>query len=203
MTDQYNIDRSAVFGSLNLASSAAEVYQEILFYERDTGIVPTRDKLESSYPSVPIPWDTEITADEVIAEARRSIRTVRTTMLLSDIHQYLNTRETGNRMIEVDDIPDLVKLTETYLQHLQATGPVNLPFRLLSLADIDTLPDPESLIEDLIDHGTVTKLVGESGKGNSFVAIDWALCIATGRRWQGAGPGRAGCSTSPLRAAWG
>ena len=88
-------------------------------------------------------------------------------------------------MIEVDDIPDLVKLTETYLQHLQATGPVNFPFRLLSLADIDTLPDPESLIEDLIDHGTVTKLVGESGKGKSFVAIDWALCIATGRRWQG------------------
>ena len=85
MTDQYNIDRSAVFGSLNLASSAAEVYQEILFYERDTGMVPTRDKIESSYPSVPIPWDTEITADEVIAEARRSIRTVRTTMLLSDI----------------------------------------------------------------------------------------------------------------------
>jgi hypothetical protein len=29
--------------------------------------------------------------------------------------------------------------------------------------------------------------VGESGKGKSFVAIDWSLCIATGRTWQGHG----------------
>jgi hypothetical protein len=47
-------------------------------------------------------------------------------MLMGDIHRYLDTRETGHRMVEVDDIPDLSKLIETYLQSLQATGPVNL-----------------------------------------------------------------------------
>src|SRR5690348_5402723 len=56
---------------------------------------------------------------------------------------------------------------------------------MLSLDDISNLPDPEPLIDGVVGHGTVTKLVGESGKGKSFVAIDWSLCIATGREWQG------------------
>jgi hypothetical protein len=184
VTDQYNTDRAVVFGSLNVASNAGEIYQEVLYYYRDNGIVPTRERIEASFPTVTIPWDTEITADEIITEARRNIRTARTQMFISDLHGYLRDQG-GERNIEVDDIPDITKIGEKWLQGLQATGPVNLPFRMLSLADIETLPDPEILIDGLIDYGTVTKLVGESGKGKSFVAIDWSLCIATGRKWQG------------------
>jgi AAA domain len=186
MTDPYNIDRAAVFGSLNVTDSAGAIYQEILAYYRDYGIVPTRARIESSFPPPNnIPWDTEITAEEAIGEANRQIRTVRTSEFLNDVQYYLMDGPNGSRNVEADDIPALTALAEKFTRKLQASGPAVLPFRLLSLADIDNLPDPEILIDGLIDHGTVTKLVGESGKGKSFVAIDWSLCIAAGRRWQG------------------
>lgn len=64
-------------------------------------------------------------------------------------------------------------------------APDQLPFKLLSLDDIRNLPEIEPLIDGIIDHGTVTMLAGESGKGKSFLALDWAFSVANGRPWQG------------------
>jgi hypothetical protein len=50
---------------------------------------------------------------------------------------------------------------------------------------LDDLPDPEPLIDNVLDQGTTALLYGMWGSGKSFIALDWALSVATGRAWQG------------------
>lgn len=57
--------------------------------------------------------------------------------------------------------------------------------RFLTLADLDALPTPAPLIDNVIDQGTLAVLYGPWGLGKTFVAIDWAASVATGRPWQG------------------
>ena len=99
---------------MTVPSNAGEVYQEILYYHRDNGIVPTRDRIDASFPNAKLPWDTEITVDEVIGEARRAIRTMQTEMFIGDLAGYVQDRD-GTRMLEVDAIPMSPSLTEGYL----------------------------------------------------------------------------------------
>ncbi|OBH43369.1 AAA family ATPase [Mycobacterium mantenii] len=57
--------------------------------------------------------------------------------------------------------------------------------RILSRSQLAGLKAPEPLIGNVLDRGTLAILYGPWGIGKSFVAIDWAACIATGRPWQG------------------
>jgi hypothetical protein len=57
--------------------------------------------------------------------------------------------------------------------------------RALSSGGLDHIPEPEYLIQDVIAEDTTAVLVGKRGSGKSFVAIDWSLCLATGKEWQG------------------
>lgn len=63
----------------------------------------------------------------------------------------------------------------------QATG----TFRVVSADGLEDLPDPEFLVENLVQAGTVNQLTGYWGTGKSFLALDWALCVATGKDWFG------------------
>ncbi|MCF6386533.1 helicase RepA family protein [Mycobacterium sp. MBM] len=56
---------------------------------------------------------------------------------------------------------------------------------LLSRSALHTLPDPEPLIDNVLDQGTVALLYGRWGTGKSFIALDWAASVATKRSWQG------------------
>ena len=55
----------------------------------------------------------------------------------------------------------------------------------LSRSELAALPDPEPMIANVLDRGTVGLLYGKWGSGKSFIALDWAACIATGKPWQG------------------
>lgn len=57
--------------------------------------------------------------------------------------------------------------------------------KLLTGEELDKLPPPEPLIEGLLMKNSLAILYGHPGSGKSFVAVDWSLCIATGRGWQG------------------
>ena len=57
--------------------------------------------------------------------------------------------------------------------------------KLLRRSQLGDLPQPEPLIADTLDQRTVALLAGRNSTGKSFLALDWACCIATGRRWQG------------------
>lgn len=57
-----------------------------------------------------------------------------------------------------------------------------------SYLDVDglaSLPTPEPLIAGTLSRHTYTILRGRDGSFKTFVAIDWALCLATGKPWLG------------------
>jgi AAA domain len=56
---------------------------------------------------------------------------------------------------------------------------------LLTRSALRQLPDPEPLIDNVLDQGTVALLYGRWGSCKSFIAQDWAASVATGRAWQG------------------
>lgn len=58
-------------------------------------------------------------------------------------------------------------------------------YETLSLSEIDTLPPPTWLIEDMIPEHGLTFIYGKPGKGKSFIALDLALRIAHGFDWHG------------------
>jgi len=57
-------------------------------------------------------------------------------------------------------------------------------FRLYSRAELDDLPSPTWLIDKILPDKALIFLYGEPGTGKTFVALDMALSIATGRHWQ-------------------
>jgi hypothetical protein len=57
--------------------------------------------------------------------------------------------------------------------------------RILDRSQLADLPTPSPLIDRTIDLGTVALLAGYFGSLKSFIALDWAASVATGRRWQG------------------
>ena len=47
------------------------------------------------------------------------------------------------------------------------------------------LPKPEPLIDGILDRHSYALLTGRDHTYKTFIALDWALCVATGKRWQG------------------
>lgn len=56
-------------------------------------------------------------------------------------------------------------------------------FRVLNFKDLEDLPEPEWLIQNVMPAGCLTTLYGAPGSAKSFLALDAALCIATGTKF--------------------
>jgi hypothetical protein len=56
---------------------------------------------------------------------------------------------------------------------------------ILTRSALRNLPDPEPLIDNVLDQGTVALLYGKWGSAKTFIALDWAASVGTERRWQG------------------
>ncbi len=48
---------------------------------------------------------------------------------------------------------------------------------------LSDLSPPAFLISGMLEADSLVSLVGQPGSGKSFLALDWACCIATGRAW--------------------
>lgn len=57
--------------------------------------------------------------------------------------------------------------------------------QIFRLTEMLTWPPPEWLIEGLIPKGAMSGIYGQPGTGKSLLALDWALCVATGQPWLG------------------
>jgi hypothetical protein len=55
---------------------------------------------------------------------------------------------------------------------------------LLSTDGLDSLPPPEPLLDGILMRDSLAWLHGKPGHGKSFIAVDWAGCIAGGVPWQ-------------------
>lgn len=58
-------------------------------------------------------------------------------------------------------------------------------FKLYSVSDLFSLPEPEWLIDGLFSEGAFGCVFGPPGHGKSFVTLAWALSIASGVHWCG------------------
>ena len=59
------------------------------------------------------------------------------------------------------------------------------PLRLFSTQELLRLPPPTWLIDTILPEGAVCGLYGPPESAKSFIAIDLALCVATGLSWHG------------------
>lgn len=59
------------------------------------------------------------------------------------------------------------------------------PLRLYSVRELIAMPPPTWLIHGLLPTNGLAGMYGQPGSGKSFVAIDWAMCVAAGLPWQG------------------
>lgn len=59
------------------------------------------------------------------------------------------------------------------------------PYRLYNTAELLSLPTPDWLIEQMIPEGALASLYGPPESTKSFMAIDLAMCVATGTPWHG------------------
>lgn len=57
--------------------------------------------------------------------------------------------------------------------------------RLLTADQLATLPPPAWLIDDILNTASLAVLYGKPGSGKSFLALDWAMCVAGGLPWNG------------------
>lgn len=55
----------------------------------------------------------------------------------------------------------------------------------LSGDELDSLPQPKPIIDEVLYEHSLAILSGRDESFKSFIALDWALCIATGSSWQG------------------
>lgn len=68
---------------------------------------------------------------------------------------------------------------------LPAPGPDTIRGRLLSRDHLADLPQPRPLIRDTLEQHSIVVTSGRRGTKKSFVVLDWACSIATGKPWQG------------------
>lgn len=75
-------------------------------------------------------------------------------------------------------VPGIVDITD---ERVEVAKPTNsLRSRLLDIDEIDDVPPPTYVIEDLVVADSLCVLFGLPGNGKSFIAIDWALSVAHG-----------------------
>lgn len=58
-------------------------------------------------------------------------------------------------------------------------------FRLLSIEEVEQIPAPTFLVEDIIPDASACELHGPPGGGKTFAALDLALSVASGRNFFG------------------
>jgi hypothetical protein len=84
---------------------------------------------------------------------------------------------------------DLQRLASEAPEYAQLPNQPEIPTRKKLFASaaerLNECLDIDWLIENIIEAGTTNSTFGPSGSGKSFVELDKALCIATGKDWNG------------------
>ena len=94
------------------------------------------------------------------------------------MHEHGRNRH-GNGKRVITHLHDMGSRSSNFT--LTAPGPL----RVYSTQELLTLPPPAWLIDQILPEGGVCGLYGPPESAKSFLAIDLALCVATGFAWHG------------------
>lgn len=61
----------------------------------------------------------------------------------------------------------------------------NLRSRILTGELLEKIEPPRALIKSVLYSDSLVELWGKPGCGKSFMALDWAMCVGSGKAWQG------------------
>lgn len=67
----------------------------------------------------------------------------------------------------------------------ESADPAMFDDQYLDADQLGNLPTPKPMIDGVLDRHCYAILRGRDGTYKTFVALDWALCLATGKPWQG------------------
>lgn len=84
-----------------------------------------------------------------------------------------------------DELERLIVERRELLAQFDGEEAADPPFTFLSSSVIKNMPPPKWLVGDTLVENTLSLIFGEWGSGKSFLARDFALCIATGTPWLG------------------
>ncbi len=76
----------------------------------------------------------------------------------------------------VEELRDLMAEQRGRVDH-------NRRFRFVLAQEVAQQPDPEWLLEGVLERESVAVLYGAQATFKSFLALDWACCAATGAAW--------------------
>jgi hypothetical protein len=91
---------------------------------------------------------------------------------IDDVNKELNRqriRQAATKQLRAEEDQDPATFDDQYLDADQ----------------LGNLPTPEPLISGVLDRHCYAILRGRDGTYKTFIALDWALCAATGKPWQG------------------
>lgn len=92
----------------------------------------------------------------------------------------------AERMLQlVSENPDALTADVVELDHVEPSPADKLRARIISGPAIRNIPPPEWMIPGVLRKRSVAMLFGPSAVGKSFVAVDLAGAVLTGRDWQG------------------
>lgn len=94
--------------------------------------------------------------------------------------QHVHCRASGPGGSSTEEPPEEPTASENPTQARLA----QLRAALVDSDGLDSIPDPVPLIDGVLFRDSLAWLYGKPGSGKSFVALDWAGCIANGMPWQ-------------------
>lgn len=83
------------------------------------------------------------------------------------------------------DPAELAGVTSSIWRREQGKRPRAAGLEVLTTDQLRSLPPPEFLVDQVLVRDTLAVLFGLPAGGKSFVAIDWAISVATGEVWAG------------------
>jgi hypothetical protein len=91
---------------------------------------------------------------------------------------------TDDELAPIEEPDDIDPMAQAEYQRARTNRSSSLT-RLLTLDEIAAMPPPEWLLHGVMLDQSVTVLYGPPGALKSFVALDWALSVASGYSWLG------------------
>ena len=79
---------------------------------------------------------------------------------------------------DLDTWPELAEQTNPTQDRL-----AQLRAHLVDSGGLDAIPEPVPLVDGILYQDSLAWLYGKPGSGKSFLALDWAGCVAAGLPW--------------------
>ena len=179
LSDERAIIRTLIEHPQKLASELLDKLEVIDFQQPSHALIIKAAKECRAEKLDTTPANIELTLTAATGESEDRSGLIEAIATLQEIELEEYSEATGKQAKRHAD-----KLADDFEKRVTATETAPA-YKLYSLKDLAKIPRPQWLIRGVLVEGIASVLSADSGSFKSFVALDQALCVATGRSWQG------------------